>query len=249
MELPSQPGTVEELREGIASGYLRESRVLEFKRQFPDNKALARQLAALAADGGVLVIGVAETESGLQTMPFGCEGARERVEQIARDIPRPPVQVASHILDAQMSGFGVLWIEVPASPHLVHEVEGTYYARGDTQIRPLRDPEVADRMALRRDRPGLIRQALADALEREQPSAPSLDGRTCVVARPVGSPEREFFEQTSGRDTWESFVEALFPPRGVLPSTPHRFWGQISDRFAASGRDFHSPQIPLAYLS
>lgn len=256
MELPSRPGNIGELRERIASGRLRESRVLEFKSEFPKNRALVKQLVGFAADGGVLVIGVAETDSGLQVTPIDCKGARERVEQIARDIPQPPVQVESHILDADTSGLGVLWIEIPASPHLAHEVDGTYYARDDTQTRPMRDPEVADRMALRRDRPGLIRQALNDALEREQPSAPSLHGRTCVVAQPIGASSGEFYERTRGPDVWESFAYASQPLRGFLPPVPHRYWGQISHRFApppAYLRDYRDIELQesgaFCYLS
>ena len=169
MGLPNRPSDIRELRERIASGALRESRALEFKRELPkNNKALAKQLAGLAAHGGVLVVGVAETKSGLQIWPIDCEGARERAEQIARDIPQPPVQVTSYILDSDTPGSGVLWIEIPASPDLAHEVEGTYYTRDDTQTRPMRDSEVADRMALRRDRPRLIVEVLNEALEREK---------------------------------------------------------------------------------
>ena len=60
VNLPTRPVTIDDLRQGLDSGDLREGRNLEFKRQFPDNRALARQIAAFAAEGGALVIGVAE---------------------------------------------------------------------------------------------------------------------------------------------------------------------------------------------
>ena len=233
MTLPNRPRDIPELRERIKSGDLRESRVLEFKRQFPrNNKALAKALAGLAADGGVLVIGVAETDSGLQVEPIDCDGARERVENIARDNPQPPVQVTSYILDSDTPGRGVLWVEIPTSPELAHEVEGTYYARDDTQTRPMRDSEVADRMALRRDRPRPILEALDQALKREEPSVPSLHARTCVVARPIGASSDEFFEPTRSDDAWDDFAYAVQPPKGLLPPVPQRYWGQISHRSA-----------------
>ena len=231
MALPTRPDSISNLRERIASGELRESRVLEFKRQFPrNNKALAKAIAGLAADGGVLVIGIAETDFGLEVTPIESEGARERVENIARDNPQPPVRITSHILESDTPGLGVLWAEIPASPDLAHEVDGTYYARDDTQTRPMRDPEVADRLALREDRPRLILETLSEALEREEPRAPSLHGRTCVVARPIGASSDEFFQPTRTHDAWDDFAYALQPPGGFLASVPHRYWGQISHR-------------------
>ena len=233
MALPTRPESISDLRERIGSGELRESRVLEFKRQFPrNNKALAKAIAGLAADGGVLVIGVAETDLGLEVAPIECKGARERVENIARDNPQPPVRITSYILESDTPGLGVLWSEIPASPDLAHEVDGTYYARDDTQTRPMRDPEVKDRLALREDRPRLILEALREALEREEPRAPSLHGRTCIVARPIGASNNEFFQATRTHDAWDDFAYVLQPPRGSLQPVPHRYWGQISHRFA-----------------
>ncbi len=236
MRLPDRPTGIEELRERLSSGELRENRALEFKRQFPANTKLARQIAGLAAEGGVLVVGVAEGEDGLSVAPVDCKGARERVEQVARDLPQPPVQVESHILEAATPGLGVLWIEIPASPQVLHEVDGTYYARDDTQTRPMRDAEVAGRMALRQDRSEGVFHALEDALKREEPSAHSLFGRTCVVARPIGASNEEFFEQTARRDSWESFVSELRKTRGLLGRAPDRYWGQISHRFVTPPR-------------
>lgn len=237
MRLPNRPANIGELRERIASGELRESRVLEFKRQFPDNRTLAKQIAGLAAEGGVLVIGVAETEAGLTVTPLDCTGARERVEQVARDVPSPAIDLSSYILGNGKPDHGVLWIEIPASPEMLHEVDGTYYARGDTQTRPMRDAEVSDRMALRQQRSEGIAQALRDALEREEPVAPSLIGRTCVVARPIGASEEEFFERTAQRDSWESSVSELRKTRGLLGRAPDRYWGQISHRFVSPPRE------------
>ncbi|MDE2669306.1 MAG: ATP-binding protein [Chloroflexota bacterium] len=247
MRLPDRPETIQALEDRIASGDLRESRVLEFKSEFPANKALARQVAAFAAEGGVLVIGVAETESGFRVVPINCSGARERVEQISRDIPEPPVQVVSHVLETETPGQGVLWIEIAASPAMLHQVDGTYYERGDTQTRPMRDSDVTDRMRLRSDRPQLIQQALEEALRREQPSAPSRHARTCVVARPIGAPADEFFESTREHETWDSFAFRLTTPPSSLLAVPHRYWGLISHNVVAARQNFRSPGELFSY--
>ncbi len=95
MRLPERPETIDALRRQLKSGELHETRTIEFKREFPSNRSLAKQIVGFAVEGGVLVIGVAEDASGFQIAPLNCEGARERVEQIARDIPDPPVQIES----------------------------------------------------------------------------------------------------------------------------------------------------------
>ena len=195
----------------------------------------------------MLVIGVAETESGFRVVPINCSGARERVEQISRDIPEPPVQVVSHVLETETPGQGVLWIEIAASPAMLHQVDGTYYERGDTQTRPMRDSDVTDRMRLRSDRPQLIQQALEEALRREQPSAPSRHARTCVVARPIGAPADEFFESTREHETWDSFAFRLTTPPSSLLAVPHRYWGLISHNVVAARQNFRSPGELFSY--
>ncbi len=230
MRLPNRPTSIAELKERIDSGELRESRVLEFKRQFPKNEDTARGIAGLAAEGGVLVIGVAEEQDGLRVAPIDCNGVRERAENIARDIPKPPVQVESHILDDDAPGRGVLWIEIPASPAMLHQVNSTYYWRDDTQTRPMSDPEVADRMALRTDRRGPIEQALADALARDEPAAPSRHGRTCIVARPIGADPEEFYASTREPADWKSFASEFRPSWRFTTPVPDQYWGHISHR-------------------
>lgn len=248
VRLPRRPANIAELKERIDSGELRESRVLEFKRQFlKKNEDTAREIAGLAAAGGVLVIGVAEEPAGLCVASIDCTGARERAEQIARDIPEPRVEVESHILDDDEPGHGVLWIEVPASSEMLHQVNGTYYTRDDTQTRRMSDAEVADRMKLREDRGAPIERALDKALAREQPSAPALHGRTCIVARPIGAATTEFYQSTRTHDAWDDFAYAVQPPGGLLPPTLHRYWGQIHPHSAASGSDVLSRMSLASY--
>ena len=234
MRLPKRPETLDELQERLSSGELRESRFMEFKREFPSNQSLAKQLAGFAAEGGMLVIGVAETASGFEVCQFDCSGARERIEQIGRDIPEPPVQIESHILPSESPGHGVLWVEIPASAAMLHQVDGAYYERGDTQTRPMRDSDVADRMQMRDSRERPIRADLEAALEREEPGSASWQGRTCIVARPIGSPDDEFYRSTRVRDDWESFAYMLGQPSGILPPMPNRYWGILKPNSSES---------------
>ena len=233
MRLPERPETIDDLSSHLDSGELRETRSLEFKREFPSNRSLAKQLAGFAVEGGVLVIGVAEDASGFQIAPFNCEGARERVEQVARDIPNPPVQIESHILPTESAGDGVLWVAIPASTAMLHQVDGKYYERGDTQTRPMRDSDVADRMRLRADRENPISADLDAAMQREEPGNTQWQGRTCIVARPIGASEEEFYRSTQSRDDWESLAYALCQPVGMLPPTPNWYWGILKSNVDA----------------
>ncbi len=108
---------------------------------------------------------------------------------------------------------------------MLHQVDGKYYERGDTQTRPMRDSDVADRMRLRTDREKPILADLDAALQREEPGNTQWQGRTCIVARPIGASEEEFFRSTQSRDNWESVAYALCQPAGVLPPTPNKYWG------------------------
>ncbi len=227
MRLPERPGSINELRRRLATGELRETRTVEFKREFPSNRSLAKQIAGFAVEGGALVIGVAEDPSGFKVAPINCNGARERVEQIARDIPEPPVQIESHILSSDSPGHGVLWVEIPASSAMLHQVEGTYYERGDTQTRPMRDSDVADRMRLREDREAPIQADLHVALNREEPGNGRWQGRTCIVVRPIGASENEFFQSARAPDDWKSFAYALTQPSGMLQPVANRYWGML----------------------
>ena len=201
---------------------------MEFKRELPSNKALAKQLAGFAAEGGVLVVGVEETPAGLEIRPIDCAGARERVEHVALDTPDPPVHIESHMLLHETDGHGVLWIEIPPSPAMAHQVNGTYYGREDTQTRPMPDSEVAGRMRLRNDRDRAIRADLKAALKREEPGSMQWTGRTCIVARPIGASEDEFFNVTQTPDDWQSFAREVIQPSGILPVIANRYWGILA---------------------
>lgn len=248
MRLPAKPESIDELRLRLSSGELQESRSLEFKREMPaNNKALAKQLAGLAAEGGALAIGVEETPTGSTIRPLDCSGARERVEQIARDIPQPAVHIESHILDSEIPGHGVLWIEIPASPAMLHQVDGIYYERGDTQTRPMADSDVADRMALRKNRNEPVRADLDAALRRAEPGGTAWPGRTCIVARPVGASDDELYAPTQSLEKWSSFAREVIQPSGMVPVIANRYWGILKSTTNVGAGDSYWPGQMFGY--
>lgn len=241
MRLPNRPETIGGLQGCLSAGELCESRAVEFKRELPSNKSLAKQIAGFAVEGGVLVVGVAECASGFHVVPVDCDGARERVEQVAHDIPEPPVQIDSYVLQSDVPGHGVLWVEIPPSQAMLHQVDGTYYERGDTQTRPMRDADVADRMGLRRRRADPVLADLEEALERDEPGATAWQGRTCVVARPIGAADQEFYESTRSHAEWETFARQLNQLQGPLARVSNKYWGIFASHSRSDAEKISDP--------
>lgn len=83
------PASEEELGAALSSGDLKESHTHELKRELgssPGERAeTARDLASLAIDGGVLIIGVKELKEQrtFELAPVPLEGQVEALEQIA----------------------------------------------------------------------------------------------------------------------------------------------------------------------
>src|SRR4051812_4843658 len=93
------PRSEVDLDAAIQQGLLEETHYLELKREISPgkgaNKELARDLASFAIDGGTYIIGIDEDKRDhilrLSAQPLA--GLAERVEQIARTIPDPPLAV------------------------------------------------------------------------------------------------------------------------------------------------------------
>jgi hypothetical protein len=135
--------------EAAAGGLLDESHWVDLKQELPagkrtHNTELAQDLASLAVDGGLLVIGVEDHDSRAGKM-CGVELARlaDRVDQVARDKVRPSLVVRSHeVHDPDRPGRGCLLVHVPPSAQAPHMVDYVYYGRGDRANVRLGDEQV-----------------------------------------------------------------------------------------------------------
>lgn len=109
-----QPNSEADLRQAIDEGVLTEGHYLEFKQELASgsgsNKELARDLASLAVDGGLLIIGVGEDKStgDLYLTPVPLAGLAERVDQIAHSIPDPPIAVTIRSIPSGTANHGYL---------------------------------------------------------------------------------------------------------------------------------------------
>jgi hypothetical protein len=89
------------------------------------NRELARDVAAMANEGGVLIYGVGEDDNRRAKLlePISLSGARERVDQIVHTgIAEPPYIEVNAIPTAADDTVGYLVVVVPASPRWPHMV-------------------------------------------------------------------------------------------------------------------------------
>src|SRR4051812_5638807 len=158
------PSGWSDIVEAAAGGLIDESHWVDLKQELPTGKRtvntdLAQDLASLAVDGGLLIIGVEDHESRAGKV-CGVDLAKlaDRVDQVARDKVRPPLVVRSlEVPDPENPGRGCLLVHVPPSAQAPHMVDYVYYGRGDRANIRLSDEQVRSILADRtRDRGNII---------------------------------------------------------------------------------------------
>jgi hypothetical protein len=131
--LPESEG---DLRAALVSGVLSEGHFFDAKQELAPmakgSRRLAEDVASFAVDGGLIVAGVAEDKAtgNFELRPVPLAGLAERVDQIARSVVDPPLQVWCVDVPAEVGGgLGYLLITVPASALAPHMVDGKYRGR------------------------------------------------------------------------------------------------------------------------
>lgn len=145
------PQTWEDVVTAAAGGLLDERHHIELKKAIAPptkdtNRELAKDLAALACDGGVMIIGVVDKDHGQAGDVVGTAltGLAERINQVAGSpVLSPPVVVRTEPLPHPTTpDHGCLLVIVDASVDGPHMVNQRYYGRNDTGTRVLSDLEV-----------------------------------------------------------------------------------------------------------
>jgi len=118
-------------------GQAEESSTLDFKEQLGSSSEIAKDLAAMALNGGVLLYGVKEdTATGIAAdiTPIPLKQIEERLQQIAGSSVAPPVDVDVQLVREQPGDTtGVVAVVVPASPLAPHQANHRYpFRRGTT---------------------------------------------------------------------------------------------------------------------
>ncbi|MDQ3223056.1 MAG: ATP-binding protein [Gemmatimonadota bacterium] len=181
------------------AGVLAETQWVELKAALPAkanvaNLELARDLASLSVDGGVLVIGVknpGNQADHLVGTTDDLENLKSRIDQVAGSTRiQPPLTVQMtpipHPTDPERY---VLIVTVPASASAPHMVDEKYWGRGATGKRPLADVEVSRLFAQRRGRRDDLRERLLGLSTGLDPLQSELrqHGHLYVMAEPTAA--------------------------------------------------------------
>ena len=136
-------------------GQAAETGSLDFKREFGKGEEIAKDIAAMTINGGVLVYGVDEdqdTRLATDVKKFPLGGVEEKMQQVvgSRIAPACEVEVVP-ITENDEDTDGVVTVIVPPSSMAPHQVARRYPRRVGTTTDYLEEPEVARLYERRRE--------------------------------------------------------------------------------------------------
>ncbi|MEU7088128.1 AlbA family DNA-binding domain-containing protein [Streptomyces achromogenes] len=208
------PKTEADLQAAVAGGLFEESHHLDLKKapnSKSDNKELARDLASFAVDGGTLIIGVQENKESrtFELAPQPLNGLPEKVEQVARTIPDPPLTILTEEISAEAGdGTGYLIVHIPASPVAPHMVDNRYFGRGDKTKYQMGDAEVVALHARRRDSEATTLALLRKEMDEDPLRDVGTQSHFFLVAQPAAG-RRDMCLPITGAQDWNHRLHAL----------------------------------------
>lgn len=213
--------TWDEVVAAAAAGVLDETQWVELKQAVPPasrsaNLELAKDLASLSVDGGVLVIGVSDADGKAgQVVGTDLTGLQSRIPQVATGRVSPPLSLTLDVIDKPgAAGVGLLIVTVPASESAPHMVDNVYWGRGAHGKRMLSDYEVRSLLADRRVRAAGFEDRLRTVVSRLDPPGLGERGRMYVLLEPGGSAREPVSDLLAGKHVLQVIVDALgFQPQ------------------------------------
>jgi Putative DNA-binding domain len=184
-----EPESYAEAVDDIANGRVFEHHYLELKTEYKpnQNEEMRGDIAALANDSGVLIVGVEEdkaTRKAVQLSPILLAGFIERVENATRTLD-PPLHVECHeLVDPGDEARGIVFIRVPASPLAPHQANKRYYGRDECSTYKLADAQVE---ALIRRRTARVDHIAAALSSPDVFGTLTQTGRLAVLAYPTAN--------------------------------------------------------------
>ncbi|MFD8431803.1 helix-turn-helix domain-containing protein [Streptomyces coelicoflavus] len=219
------PKTETDLQAAVEGGLFEEGHHLDLKIAAPNNKAgnkeLARDLASFAVDGGTLIIGVQENKDSrtFELAPQPLDGLPEKVEQVARTIPDPPLTVLTEEISSTADdGTGYLIVHIPASPVAPHMVDNRYFGRGDKTKYQMGDNWVVSLHARRRNTEADILALLRKEMDEDPLRDVGAQSHLFLVAQPTAGRRDMCLPITSARD-WNIRLHTLIQQARTSPRT------------------------------
>ncbi|MBL1086738.1 ATP-binding protein [Streptomyces actinomycinicus] len=209
------PKSEGDLSAAISGGLLEESHYLDLKEQTDPgkagNKELARDLASFAVDGGTLIIGIREDKANrtFHLAPQPLKGLPEKVEQVARSLADPPLNVLTDVIEASANdGTGYLIVHIPASAAAPHMVDGRYYGRGDKTKYHMADTEVVRHHLLRKASETDALSLLQQEIDQDPLGQYGEQSHFFLVAQPTAGRGDMLLDLTSGTN-WKHRLTEL----------------------------------------
>ncbi|MFD3678588.1 helix-turn-helix domain-containing protein [Streptomyces sp. NPDC058613] len=218
------PKTEADLQAAVDGGLFEESHHLDLKKapnSKGDNKELARDLSSFAVHGGTLIIGVQENKDDrtFELAPQPLNGLPEKIEQVARTIPDPPLTViTAEISSAADNGTGYLIVHIPASPVAPHMVDNRYFGRGDKTKYQMGDAEVVALHTRRRNTEADTLTLLRKEMDEDPLRDVGAQSHLFLVAQPTAGRRDVCLPITGARD-WSQRLHALIQRALQSPRT------------------------------
>lgn len=188
-----------EIITAVQNKAIEENEIFDAKKELPapgKNIDLAKDIAAMATEGGVLLYGIAEDEHKKPTIlsPIPLKGQPERINTVVNtSIAEPPRIIISTIPTAADPAVGYIVVQVPQSERAPHMVivkgDSRYYGRSGSENIILAEGQVA-RLYERRRSWEVDRDALLAKEIENSPLPPHPDfAYLYLFARPVSRQE------------------------------------------------------------
>ncbi|MFH9125561.1 helix-turn-helix domain-containing protein [Streptomyces globisporus] len=208
------PKTEADLQAAIDGGLFEENHHLDLKKapsSKGDNRELARDLASFAIDGGTLVIGVQENKESrtFELAGHPLNGLPEKIEQVARTIPDPPLTILTDEISAAADdGTGYLIVHIPASPVAPHMVDNKYFGRGDKTKYQMGDAQVVALHAKRRSAEADALALLQKQMNEDPLGDVGKQSHLFLVAQPTAG-RRDMCLPITGAQDWNLLMAKL----------------------------------------
>lgn len=208
------PKTEADLQAAVDGGLFEENHHLDLKKapnSKGDNKELARDLSSFAVDGGTLIIGVQENKESraFDLAPQPLNGLPEKIEQVARTIPDPPLNILTEEIKAAADdGTGYLIVHIPASPVAPHMVDHRYFSRGDKTKYQMGNAEVVALHTGRRNTEADILALLRKEMNEDPLRDVGAQSHLFLVAQPAAG-RRDMCLPIIGAQDWNLRLRTL----------------------------------------
>jgi hypothetical protein len=259
------PTTAEEVETAVRAGEVEEGPSFDAKRGLPatpkKNDELAKDVAAMATDGGVILYGVEEDEDGRPTIltPIELDGAAERVALIvATSIAEVPYIETRALPRLEDPSKGYLLVIVPQSDRAPHQVtvgkDLRFYGRHDKTNRVLGEADVARlyerRARSHRDREEILATVIASSPYYEPQKTPAF---VYAFVEPV-APDQGLWDRAERsvgdrrqlqRELSDALTRAVpFEYGPTLRSSGHQWMRRGADAWRISTSPYEPPRDP-----